>query len=565
MLQVIDQLSSNRLRDWQTTFDGGMRRDIDPSKLEENEYTLLINGRNRNGTIQPVKLPTQITDGVPPSISKFQGLYAADSYVILFAAGKAYFRNYLSEGTGFAPVPGAFEMSPVADTLFAELVPASTINFTRSISDVTDKFSPIELVSATSGSPQALIVQDKINQPRLILADGTSRLTQTFAQWTLTNREYVPVGGAMMMGDDGKLYIISPSGREIYHSVTGRPLDFIIAVDANANKLATEAEADANALAYRPDYDPITAITKQGSADSFYIGTSKNSYLIKKTGRLIYGEPVFARQFLFSTGPLNNFSIADILGDTALVDFSGIRSFNAVLQDKNEGRNLPFSKEIFRLIEGITQTSTAAITFDNYALFSVTTVYGPAILVYDTLLAKWVAVDIYPGVGLVKQFCEVKLPTGRFLFFITTDNKLYQAFAGNTATVSLYTKEFCTNDPEIQHKVDFLKTVFTDITETGTVTVTPLVDRKAGSTSTKPLTTANGVPALPMVIPFGSFDKDVVDNETHKFMDAKQGFKTGFLITWNCDAQLSHISVVAVSVTGDTTLESQAKQAFIRS
>ncbi len=555
MLRNIDNLSPNTLRDYQISFVGGMRWDIDPTRLVEDQYVMVINGRTRDDVVAPVKLPTQLTQGVPPSDQLFQGVYAAGSYAILFASGKAYFRDFANAGTSFTPIPGAFDMNPVADRLYAELVPASTINFQRSAANAN---AVVSLAGLTDASPQALLVQDGTSQPRLVLADGTTRITQDFSQWlpTLDKREYVPVGKQMMMGDDGKLYIIN--GRNIYHSVTGRPLDFVLAVDSAGNKLS-EPASNADALAYRPDFDDVTAISKIG-AEGFYIGTAKNSYIIQATDRTIYGEPVFRRRFLFSTGPLNNFSLADILGDTALIDASGIRSFNSVLQTQNEGRNAPFSKEIHSLLQGIVQTTTAAITFDNYALFSVSTRLGPAILVYDTHLAKWVGLDIYPGVGLIKQFCEIKLTTGKMLLFITTDNKLYQAFTGSTATTQLYTREFSTGDPEVQFKPDFLHPVFIDAVETGTVTVTPFVNRRSDTPVLSPIVATIPTNPIPQTPPFGIATVDTVNNDPVKFLECAQGWKVGFLITWNCQASLSHLSVVATSQTGFTNLQSQAKQ-----
>ena len=73
------------------------------------------------------------------------------------------------------------------------------------------------------------------------LPDGTARATQTYTQWLPTNPEYVPVANYPMFYN-GVLYAITsaaaptglwlnrPTRNQIVRSVTGAPLNFLIAV-----------------------------------------------------------------------------------------------------------------------------------------------------------------------------------------------------------------------------------------------------------------------------------------------------------------------------------------------
>lgn len=545
----------------QSSFSGGMRRSVDPSQLGDTEYALLINGRSRYGVITPVKLPLQLTQGLPSTSPIFQGIYGAGSFLVTFAGGKAYYRDFSMASPFFNLIAG-FQMTVDAPTLFAELVPASTVNFKRIPVDVDKKNLGINISSIIGSTPSALVVQDGKLQPRLIFPDSTTRVSKNWLNWMDTDREYVPIGKQMLY-KDGILYIVSPDGKELFHSVTGRPLDFMVAIDAAGNKFGTEADSGASAVSHRIDFDEVTCINRLNSP-GFLVTTAKNSYLtIPDPTNTIYGEPTFANQFLFSTGALNQFSVTDILGDTALIDFSGIRSFDAVSQLKFEGNNAPFSRDIFPLLENIIQTVTAAITFDNYALFAVTTIYGAGMLVYDTILKKYAAIDIYPGVSAIKQFAEVKLTNKRLLFFITTDNKLYQAFAGETAKCQLFTREFAV-DPSTDHKAYDAQLAFIDAKENGVLSVTEYTDRFAGAISSVDVEATMAPQTPPITPPFGASTKDTTAMFTFRFNESKEGWKTGLWIEWNFDSSLAAIALDVLPRTGLRVSKEQQAAAYAR-
>src|SRR6185369_3388839 len=106
------------------------------------------------------------------------------------------------------------------------------------------------------------------------------------------------------------------------------------------------ASEEAARLSYAVDFNPITCIAALPSLPRnnqeeacFFVSTGQASYIVYPTLQsTLFNEPTFRKQDLFPTGPFNQFSITDILGDSALIDSSGLTSFNAVLQIQNEGK-----------------------------------------------------------------------------------------------------------------------------------------------------------------------------------------------------------------------------------
>jgi hypothetical protein len=183
--------------------------------------------------------------------------------------------------------------------------------------------------------------------------------------------------------------------------------------------------------------------------NGFFVSTLRDSTkVVPDFSSLVWGEPQFDNVPLFPTGALNQFSFVDVLGDSAFIDFTGVRSFNAVTQFRYEGKNSPFSRKVYNLFKDVTQTTPCCGRFDNYILFAVETIYGSAVLIYDEIAQAWVGLDLFPGVAAIKQFAEIKTRTARRLLFITTDHKLYEAYASPvTAPLKIYVGEWCSQDP----------------------------------------------------------------------------------------------------------------------
>jgi hypothetical protein len=210
-------------------------------------------------------------------------------------------------------------------------------------------------------------------------------------------REYVPVGKQMAF-HGGKLYVASADGTKLYHSVSGRPLDFMVPVNEDGAKIHDkEAIGGVEAVAYTISNDPITCL-KSLNTEELFVGALNSSYSVKPdTANTIFGEPTFIKKFLFSTGPVNQNSVIDLLGDTAFIDRHGIRSFNAVQQSETIARNDIFSWPISDIFKDVVQDGTfqCVVVHDGYALFHVLTNLPEQYLtvVYDMATKKFVSLD----------------------------------------------------------------------------------------------------------------------------------------------------------------------------
>ena len=210
-------------------------------------------------------------------------------------------------------------------------------------------------------------------------------------------REYVPIGKQMAF-HGGKLYVASADGTKLYHSVSGRPLDFMVPVNEDGGKIHdAEAIGGVEAVAYTISNDPITCL-KSLNTEELFVGAFNSSYSVKPdTVNTIFGEPTFTKKFLFSTGPVNQNAVVDLLGDTAFIDRHGIRSFNAVQQAETLARDIIFSLPISDVFKDVAQDGSfqCATVHDGYALFHVLTNLPEQHLtvVYDMATKKFVSLD----------------------------------------------------------------------------------------------------------------------------------------------------------------------------
>ena len=518
-------------------FQGGINQLMDTTKIAENQYPLLINGRSHFDKVRPVPKSILIQDS---RWTKLQGVYATDVLIIVFADGKAYWRDLSNTTTSAFTQVQDFAMDSTVDFIYAQLVPAASLTSIRKAKEASDSSAGLTYVNSGQSYPQALVVQDGINQPWLIFGNGSAREAQNYAQWTMDNREYVPIGKQMLYSG-GRLYIISSDGRSILRSVTGRPCDFVVVVDKNGDKLPDPSQGDANAVSYQVDYNPIVAIHPVNLQDgSFFVSTGYTSYLVTPNRSVtVFDEPYFSASWLFPTGPRNNFSFVDVVGDAVFVTSKGIRNFNAVMSTKFEGKNLPFSRLISKLFDGVTQTYTAGIIYDEeYALFSCQTIYGNSIIAYNAINQVFESVDIISGVsGLFKQFAMARAGGSNRLFGITEHNELVELYAESLLKESckLYAGDWispdnlCAEQKPIKGKV-----IFDSIRESGTVYATLYVD---GNPHTRLPSTVevSDLTSLPITPP--NAPRDIADVNV-QYQDSPTGWKLGLWIEWDFDAEV---------------------------
>lgn len=556
-----DQLTDETgLKTILSSFSGGMRRNDDPSVIAENEFVGGINLRVRDGYIKPIKLPLDISAQIPAG--KKQGIYGYGTILIVFNDGLAYGIDYSTPNPQFSLVNG-FLMSATVDRIYSQDVPSSWFNVQRKADDGADVTGGISIFSEIAGTPAALVCQDGVSQPTLIFSPGNARQAKKETEWTDTEltaedtREYVPVGRQMMYHPDGLLFILSPDGKVIYRSVTGRPLDFVIAVDVNGHKLPpqTSGKPEAARLSYNLDYTPLTAIyninsspARDTDSSGFFVGNTERSWVVFPSfaGYTPFNEPNFRNQTAFSTGPINQDSVAEMLGEVVLITEAGPMTFNAILNTQTEGRNSPFYYKVAALFAKITQTTTCIGRIDDYTLFAVNTIYGQGVLVHDNLSGVFASLDIYENIeGTIKQFATVKIAGIRRLFFITTADKMYEAFASSTtATWKLYTREMAATDTEVELLVRRLRITLANVTENGTLIVREVVDRKNGTDKPVEILANTVINTPPIQFPFGIGVADSVTNKTVTLEKSFKGQRIGLYLSGDFDCELQQIQFI---------------------
>jgi len=519
----------------QASFIGGMDLLLDDTRLPSNKYKAGFDLTNRYDVLDPV-LASVLDTRLPAG--NIQEHLSFGNYVIAFVSGKAYYRYYTD--TIWIEIAG-FSMNPNAPRFWTCPVPISTTNYVRlaatatldtndlGVSNPAGEIQTLNVAGSAAGNLPGLLVQDNINQPQFIYIgiDGLpiAKKTQGYKQWMISytgpenttvatdgdKREYVPIGN-FMAWVNGILFISSQDFNSINRSVSGRPLDFVVNV---VNTLATTASpstvtntngdsidipaytqipgGDATTTSYTVGVGGITCL-KALSTGGLFISASGANFAVTlnqtQNAPTLFGEYTFNRTFLFNSVCLSDRAIFDTIGDTRFIELTGIRSFNAIKQNANEGKNSPFSATIQGIFGPDTNpiiqnaSATAAILFNNYELYSVNTILGPCIAKYDTINNCWVSFDFQQTGGkAIKMFSKIELSINR-LYAVTTDNQLYTLYVGPEVTApSFRSIGICssilyagntikTAHPKIELKCDKVRAIINKITADATCSLT---------------------------------------------------------------------------------------------
>lgn len=532
----------------QTTFDGGINQIDDDSRIGANQYRLLINARSRFGRVQPIRQSVRVSGLLDGNL---QGAIAVGNTLIAFVSGRAYYRIY---GTNTWIRIANFLMDPVANRVWAIAVPKSTRDYVRKRNNSLNNPIIINTDFNIAGNPAGIVVQDGLTQPWLIEFNATSqtfiaRQCKTYEQWsnvsvTANDREYVPIGKQMFFLNQ-KLYIVAPDGKSIYHSVTGRPLDFMVNVDANGNKLPSESAGGAASVSFSFDNDVITHVQPVNITDSFMYATARHVRLLTLDyDYTILGEPTYRQAQIIEAGIVNDQAAVEILGDYAFIDNDGIKSFNAVANFRVEGRNTIMSLQLAKLLNARVQKASiaAAVTFDNYALFYCQTNLGNGICVYDMLRQSWSSIDI-TSVQNIKQF--VVLANGLdYELFAVTNKGLYQMYAATTReTAQLHLRALMPDDLKNEHKGFYVKPLFRGATTPGMLQIIEYADEQFSARQVRNQPASVMAMTFPMFFPLGFDDKPNARNEAVIFDKNLGGKKLAYVILWNTDAELHSVKI----------------------
>jgi hypothetical protein len=389
---------------------GSLNMFIDPTKRSESDYVYLKNGRSRFNRITVINKPLKFNDDILNATQNKQSISYLGNNLVLVADGNVFIKDlsivengkFMSPFRRVVPLTDDAHLDPNAKDVFTVNVPASTINYARKIGAdgkiIFDIFS--------SPSPMCMVLQDGHSRPLVLTPDGTLRIANSYNDWTIDNREYVPIG-KFMIYSNGILYIVSPDNKRIYRSVTGRPLDFMVVIDKDGNKLPDINAGGVEAVSFQVDLDDITCIANvNNQSNGFLLTTKRSTYMIIPDYSItLFGEPTYNFVKLFDTGAINYKSVLEILGDVVFISDNGLRSFNAIANSKFHGQNSIFSKSISAILDGIKQSevSSCCSYCDDYALFSLNSSEGNIIAVYDMLTQAFSAIDCPSVNGVIKQ------------------------------------------------------------------------------------------------------------------------------------------------------------------
>lgn len=580
----------------QTSFSGGLNLLLDDTRLpvsfkykegdtpydiSYNQYRIGLNMRSRFDVCTPVQ--SSITDLNAPSGIK-QAIVTFGNYIIVFIAGSAYYR--LNTQSGWNLIPN-FSMSKTAVRYWTVAIPLSVTNYGRVATAPTGstvgananlpilQVNQLNLIAGEFANVPGLLVQDGINQPCFLYIDQngvvTSRTTQTYAQWSFPldhttlqltgpdNREYVPIG-TYMEWFNGILFIVDANYNYIYRSVSGRPLDFVVNVDQFGNK-----GGDATTTSYSVGVSGITAMRLM-SANSLFIAAGGSACFLITLNQTpnaptIFGEYTFNRTLIFNASCVTERGIIDILGDTVFIDTNGLRSFNAVEQQQNEGRNSIFSSTIQSLFTNVQQQANlcAAVNFDNYAIFSVNTTLGYVLVVYDTINNCYSSLDTTQiGNHAVKQFATITISYLQ-LYCITDDDRVVQLYGSSTATDSptIRLGAISTQEPKKEIQIVNVRAIMTNITQNITVTCSLFVNNRYESAYITKINYKAAIPAYSGT----SVGTDVgtqTNNILFSFPNAGQGWKAFIVLSWTGGASLASVGIMTTDVTPMQPLLTQA-------
>jgi len=508
----------------QRSFVGGMSAAYNRTKTPENGYPVGFNCRVRENVVEGAFRP--VPKKVPPGT--LQAIFALDDKLILVAGGAVYTVNPDANTTTRI---GSGLLSAAADIVYHENVPAPTSFFMR------DSNGDLIYNSAISTQPDCAVLQDGTTQPVLITPSLGTRALGTYATWSFSNPEYVPIGKQMCFSGNA-LYIVSPTGRAIYRSVSGRCLDFVVAIDSSDGSKQGDASTTSIAVAAAT----LTAIVP-AQAGGFIATTFYSTYagIIDAAVDDNFGEPYIQPAALFPVGAVGPYAFTQILGETAFVSPAGIQSFNQTSQFLRESNNTalgaPISPYLVRPIQQV-----ACATADDYVFFGLETVFGDGIVVYDTRLNVFVSIDL---VGRVKEFAVLRTGGIDRLFYITTANELFEMplYTGERQAFSIVLGHFSSQLPNTQLRMSLIRASMTDVRRSGDITTRIFGDCRLAEVQTMSLVASRPEDTLlaqpPIVGVVGASATTTV--VTLDFIENPGVYAVGIEFTCSADAKLTTI------------------------
>lgn len=522
-------MSTGNLLYTQGDFSGGLNTQYDSTKTPRNSYPLGVDVEMRRNVVAPRRRHVKQT---VPSGTK-NGLYAVGSQLILFSNGVAYSRD-VNTAQYFNRVDGWVDINAAA-RVYAERIPVTFNLFNRRAPSV--EVTTLHFNAALSAYPECVLVGNGTDAEQVIYSDGTAELVGEYDTWTQDNPSYVPIGTVRCFTSD-KLFLSSPSGVNLLHSVTGRPTDFVININAAGDKAG-----DAYTVAAAVSANALTAL-KAADNGSVIACTAFGTFTVTLDSTFtLFGEPFLRCKPLFPVGAVNDKSFVNLNGDVAFISFTGIHTFNQTKQDRIESQNEPLGRKIRGLLQN-PQSLTCAVDFDDNALFAVNTIYGRAVLRYDNSLEEFTSLDL--SFGHVRQFAVVNdAVRGPRLFFINESDELYEAHAADEKLAGrIYLGDWTAPAAGLDSRIDQTVVTFTNILAGGLVRCGLWIDGELRGEQTQTVT-IDAPPAGNVSLPKNS--RLNTKPLTFQFPSNNEGKRVGIMIEWDMDAELLDVGLYGES------------------
>ena len=489
---------------------------IDITKTDGQSFRYGLNTRIRKQAIEPAF--RHIKKDSPNGLH--QCVFSNNNSLMLSVAGQLY-RVKLDTDV-CVPTGGSGIIDATVNRVYHQAVPAPTnwlvnSSFTPDVKDVEE----------------CVVLQDGTSRPTLVFSDFSHRPAKAFSQWTYEAPEYVPIGTFMALSGN-KLFIVN--GGKIYHSVSGRYLDFLLNIDNDGNPVG---DADTTNLAVTAGN--LTALWPAQGGGLLAFNRS-NGYTLAPVYELptIFGEPQYVPGDLFPVGAVNDLAFAFVNGETLIISPAGIMQFNQIVQQQRASNNNPYGAKVLDyLIRPVSQA--AACTADDYTFIAVDTIFGPAVLVHDNIVNAFAGFDL--TAGMVKEFATIE-DAGLTRVFYITNAGLYEIplHSGTKSTAAVYFGELSQGKADSQVRMMDVHLGLSRILAAGEIGVEVWTDKKLVAREYKTLSFTGRsntglLEVTPQRLPFGVEQQST--GMSFDFSEGPFGYSSGALVTIGADARLA--------------------------
>lgn len=302
--------NQRRKADGQTNFIGGANSALDPSLINENQYSWGRNVSIRNGL--PKTRPAFVHRLTLP-VGRFQGA--------------SYFSKY--DGGIVASIDGKiYDIDVQGESItLSDVTPASGRN------------SAFQQIAYFCETPSGMLIQDNQSRPILWNGSSSSRL----------GPDEVPVGGPTVYGN-GRVWVAVADelfAGDIYDGLPRSELKF------TENDYLTEGGSfimpeEITGMAFMPRLDNTT------DTGDLIVFTKQTTNTIRATvfDRNLWKVTPGMQKLLFpSIGCASQRSIAAVNQDLYFLAYDGIRSLRNTFSDQQDEGNTPISREVARIMD----------------------------------------------------------------------------------------------------------------------------------------------------------------------------------------------------------------------